>query len=255
MSFTITHVPCLADNYAYILVCAATKQCAFVDPVEPDKVFAVADRLGAKCVAVLTTHHHEDHAGGNVDVVKRADVPVYGGDDRVAGLTRKVGSKDVISIGKVAVRVLETPCHTSGSVSYFVEDETAHRAVFTGDTLFLGGCGRFFEGTAAQMHHALNVVLAGLPDNTHVYCGHEYTVSNLKFGQYVEPNNVDIQTRLSSSSQLREAAIATVPGTIGEEKKTNPFMRTHVESVAKATSKVDPIDVMAALRQMKNDFK
>lgn len=171
------------------------QQALFVDPAEADKVFAAADALGVKCTGVLTTHHHIDHAGGNESVLKRVkvcfgfvcffmflilfsslnkQVPVYGGDDSVNSLSHKVTSKDSISLGALTVRVLETPCHTAGHVCYFVE-AGGRRAVFTGDTLFLAGCGRFFEGTAAQMHNSLNTVLASLPDDTLVYCGHEYT--------------------------------------------------------------------------------
>ncbi len=174
MSFSVRHVPVLSDNYAYILVCDATKEAALVDPAECDKVLSTVQLMGVNVCAVLTTHHHEDHAGGNADVAKRLNVPVFGGDDRVQALSNKVSAKDVISVGKLAVQVLETPCHTSGSVSYLVEGG-GRRAVFTGDTLFLGGCGRFFEGTAPQMQRALNEVLGALPDDTLVYCGHEYT--------------------------------------------------------------------------------
>ncbi len=209
-----------------------------------------------KLESVLTTHHHEDHAGGNADVVREHAVRVYGGDDRVQALTHKVSGKDVVSVGKLRVRVLETPCHTSGSVSYYVEGHGGQPgAVFTGDTLFLAGCGRFFEGTAAQMQRALSGVLGALPDETRVYCGHEYTVANLKFAQHVEPDNKDVAARLAWATKQREEGLATVPGTIEEERKTNPFMRTSMAAVAGSTGKHDPEEVMMALREMKNNFK
>ena len=237
---------------------ATAQHAAFVDPVEPQKIFPVAKQLGVTLQAVLTTHHHEDHAGGNADTVRLsgAAVPVYGGDDRVQALSHKVSGKDVLEVGRLRVRVLETPCHTSGSVSYLVEGgEGRPGAVFTGDTLFLGGCGRFFEGTAPQMQQALNKVLGALPDDTQVFCGHEYTVANLKFAQHVEPDNQDVAHRLAWAAKQREQGLNTVPGTIGEERRTNPFMRTAVPQVAKQTGKHDPDDVMLALREMKNNFK
>jgi hydroxyacylglutathione hydrolase len=227
-----------------------------VDPVEPQKIFPVAKQLGVTLQAVLTTHHHEDHAGGNADTVREVKVPVYGGDDRVQALSHKVSAKDEVTVGRLRVRVLETPCHTSGSVSYYVAGADGRPgAVFTGDTLFLGGCGRFFEGTGPQMQRALNVVLGALPDDTQVYCGHEYTVANLKFAHHVEPENADISQRLAWAVRQREQSLDTVPGTIGEEKRTNPFMRTAVAAVVAKTGKHDPDDVMLALREMKNNFK
>ncbi|KAJ3191286.1 hypothetical protein HK101_007915 [Irineochytrium annulatum] len=252
----VVPVPVLADNYAYLLLTdAGAKQCAAVDPAEPEKLLQAAKKEGWTITSILTTHHHADHAGGNEDFVKL--VPgtiVYGGDERIGALTNPVQDRKSFQLGKLKVEPMYTICHTSGSVSYYVTDpESSKKVVFTGDTLFVGGCGRFFEGTPEQMHNSLNKVLGSLPDDTEVYCGHEYTTSNLKFAASVEPHNPDVAAKLAWS----QATNCTVPSTIGAEKKFNPFMRVDNEDVVKATEvgKQDPVAVMGKLREMKNNFR
>lgn len=135
---------------------------------------------------------------------------VYGGDDRIGALTDKVKQDDVIRLGNLTIRCLFTPCHTTGHICYYLESANADKAVFTGDTLFLGGCGRFFEGTAEQMHSALIGKLSLLGNDTQVYCGHEYTLQNLAFGQHVEPNNADIANKISWAKTQRGNNLPTV---------------------------------------------
>lgn len=161
--------------------------------------------------AILTTHHHWDHAGGNEKLVSKYSNPlkVYGGDDRIGGLTDKVKQDDQLKVGNLSIRCLFTPCHTTGHICYFIETPD-ERAVFTGDTLFSGGCGRFFEGTASQMYDALINKLSKLPDDTNVYCGHEYTLQNLSFGKHVEPTNKDIMKKNISAKAQREEDLPTV---------------------------------------------
>lgn len=194
--------------------------------------------------------HHMDHCGGNDDAVKLFSVPVYGGDDRIQALTNKVGKEDTISLGELTLRVLCTPCHTSGHVCYYVDQGQGQRAVFTGDTLFQGGCGRFFEGTAPQMETALNEVLGALPHDTQVFCGHEYTVANLQYGHHADPDNKELAARLQWAKEQREKGLPTIPSTIGEEKQINVFMRTKL--LPKYGS--NPVDVMGALREEKNNW-
>lgn len=253
-------LPALSDNYMYLLECTSTKEVAVVDPVDADKVISKVNELGLKLVKVLTTHHHYDHAGGNTELVskyKDSQLEVCGGDDRIGALTRKVQQDDLIKIGGLEITCHFTPCHTTGHICYFVQQPGSNEdpCVFTGDTLFQAGCGRFFEGTADQMHEALINKLGKLPDNTKVYCGHEYTVSNLKFALSIEPNNQDVISRLAWAKEQRDQNQPTIPSTIGEEKKFNPFMRVNEQTVRDATKQIDPIAVMKTLRDLKNNFR
>ncbi|KNE62158.1 hydroxyacylglutathione hydrolase [Allomyces macrogynus ATCC 38327] len=251
-SMKVYPVPCLKDNYAYVLVDETTGQAAVVDPVTPAKVAEKVRELGVHVQALLTTHHHWDHAGGNAEFVTlfpHLKTRVVGGDDRIGALTQKISDGATLSVGTIQVRAIATPCHTTGSISYYCTHGTDQRAVFTGDTLFLAGCGRFFEGTAAEMHASLGK-LAQLPVDTKVYCGHEYTSSNLAFAQHVEPANQEIARRIKWG---QENAVS-VPGTIGEELQTNPFMRTGEVSVQQATGETEAVAAMGKLREMKNAF-
>jgi len=260
-------VPALSDNYMYLLVDEKTLECAAVDPVEPDK-FLKETKIpggkggdGLKLTTVLTTHHHWDHAGGNEQIVKLVPgLTVCGGDERVNALTKKVTHGEKLKIGSLDVTCLFTPCHTSGHICYYVTDSSQSGArspvVFTGDTLFISGCGRFFEGSAEQMNHALNDVLASLPPDTRVYCGHEYTVTNLKFAHQVEPQNTAVVNKLHWAEQQRAKNVPTVPSTIGEELAYNPFMRVAQPSVQQHAKAVgNPVETMRLIRAEKDVFK
>ncbi|PIC47414.1 hypothetical protein B9Z55_006783 [Caenorhabditis nigoni] len=165
---------------------------------------------------------------------------------------------NINSVVLFQIRSFSTPCHTSGHICYFVSDpsnESEPPVLFTGDTLFIAGCGRFFEGTAPQMDTALNKILKVLPEETLVYPGHEYTVANLKFAAHVEPQNPDVAAKLKWAQEQREKGLFTVPSTIFDEKATNPFMRVvESEEVQKTVETNDPIEGMAKLREMKNNF-
>ncbi|KAJ0978509.1 hypothetical protein J5N97_013983 [Dioscorea zingiberensis] len=180
----IYHIPCLEDNYAYLIVDEATREAAAVDPVEPEKVIRAADEAGADIKLVLTTHRHWDHAGGNNKMKQLVPgIKVYGGSlDNVEGCDNKVENGDRLSLGAdVNILALHTPCHTKGHISYFVTSKTEEvPAVFTGDTLFIAGCGKFFEGTAEQMYESLCVTLGSLPRPTRVFCGHEKRICALR---------------------------------------------------------------------------
>ncbi|XP_076853389.1 hydroxyacylglutathione hydrolase-like protein isoform X2 [Brachyhypopomus gauderio] len=190
----------LEDNYMYLVIDEQSKAAVAVDPAVPHRLLEIVKREGVTLTAVLTTHHHWDHARGNEALVKELpDLRVYGGDDRITGLTHKVTNGQELKFNSVNVRCLFTPCHTSGHMCYFMweDDCTDSPAVFTGDTLFVGGCGRFFEGTAEQMYHNLIEVLGALPHDTKIFCGHEYTIKNLKFAMLVEPENEKVKEMLS----------------------------------------------------------
>ncbi|XP_067938092.1 hydroxyacylglutathione hydrolase, mitochondrial-like isoform X2 [Watersipora subatra] len=250
-------LPALDDNYMYLLIDDKTSECAAVDPVDPDSVLAAVSEYGVKLTSVLTTHHHWDHAGGNEKLASmRPDLVFYGGDDRIKPPSlRKVVHGDRITVGSLNIECLFTPCHTSGHICYYVTDPDNDPAVFTGDTLFSAACGKFFEGTKEQMYHALVEVLQKLPGNTRVYCGHEYTVTSLKFAQLVEPDNRDIADKLIKCQELRAAGQATIPSTIDEEMKINPFMRVKVKAVQDHVKKSDPVETMGALRTEKDNWK
>jgi len=252
-------LPALSDNYMYLIICNKTKEAAIVDPVNPETVLEAVKNENVDLKSVLTTHHHWDHAGGNEKLVSLFHKPlvVYGGDDRIGALNKKVGQDDTFKIGELDVKCLFTPCHTTGHICYFVQTpDRDNKAVFTGDTLFLGGCGRFFEGTAEQMYSALIEKLSKLPDETSVFCGHEYSLQNLKYGNHVEPDNNAIKEKMIWSQTKRDAEEPTVPSTIAEEKQINPFMRVNCESVQKfANATGDAIKTMTVIRKIKDSFK
>ncbi|XP_018052507.1 PREDICTED: hydroxyacylglutathione hydrolase, mitochondrial isoform X4 [Atta colombica] len=250
-------LPALQDNYMYLIIDEETQEAAIVDPVDPEAVTAAVQQNDVKLTKILTTHHHWDHSGGNAKLSKSfADLMIYGGDDRVEAINRKIVHNDTFSIGNLSVKCLATPCHTRGHICYYVTGEGQNSpSVFTGDTLFAGGCGKFFEGTADQMYKALIEVLGSLPEATKVYCGHEYTINNLKFGLHVEPENVAIQQKLDQVHIQRANNLPTMPSTIKDEKLTNPFMRVHELSVMKHTQQNDPIQTMSYLRREKDNFK
>ncbi len=216
-------IPCLSDNYAYLLQDGAGAV-GVVDPSEPGPVEAVLKRLGLKLTHIFNTHHHFDHTGGNLDLKAAYGATVIGpGADahRIPGIDVGVVEGDIVPFGKTEAGVLDIPAHTSGHIAFHFAADTA---VFTGDTLFAMGCGRLFEGTPADMFAAMRK-LEALPASTRVYCGHEYTESNGRFALTVEPDNSDLVARMDVVRRLRAASQATIPSTIAEERATNPFMR------------------------------
>ncbi|CAI9172603.1 unnamed protein product [Rangifer tarandus platyrhynchus] len=251
-------LPALTDNYMYLLIDEDTKEAAIVDPVQPQKVVETVRKHGVKLTTVLTTHHHWDHAGGNEKLVKlEPGLKVYGGDDRIGALTHKVTHLSTLQVGSLSVKCLSTPCHTSGHICYFVTKPNSPEppAVFTGDTLFVAGCGKFYEGTADEMYKALLEVLGRLPPDTRVYCGHEYTINNLKFARHVEPNNTSIQEKLAWAKEKYSVGEPTVPSTIAEEFTYNPFMRVREKTVQQHAGETDPVTTMRAIRKEKDQFK
>ncbi|KAL2558324.1 Hydroxyacylglutathione hydrolase cytoplasmic [Forsythia ovata] len=255
----ILHIPCLEDNYAYMIIDEATKEAAVVDPVEPHSVLQVAQENGVDLKVVLTTHHHWDHAGGNEKIKQLVpDIKIYGGSiDNVQGCTNKVENGDKMSLGAdINIMCLHTPCHTKGHISYYVTGkEEEDPAVFTGDTMFIAGCGKFFEGTAEQMYHSLCVTLGSLPKPTQVFCGHEYTVKNLQFASTVEPDNVRISQKLSWAQQKRKAGLPTIPSTIAEELETNPFVRVDLPEVQEKVGCKSPVEALREIRQRKDNWR
>lgn len=257
----VVPVPQLADNYAYLLIDPAGREAAVVDCAEAAPVLAETRRRGIELRAVLATHHHFDHVGGNQDLLQAVPgLAVHGSADdapRIPGITHRLRDGDPVHVGSLRGRVILIPAHTSGHVAYHFPEQ---RAVFTGDTLFAGGCGRLFEGDAAQMMASLGK-LAALPDDTRVYCGHEYTEKNLRFAATLEPGNRALRDKLAAVEALRRQGRPTVPSTIAEEKATNPFLRTgSPELAASVRARVpglradDPVALFAAVRRLKDDY-
>jgi hydroxyacylglutathione hydrolase len=255
----ITPLPCLRDNYAYLVVCPRTRLAAVVDPSEAAPVRAAVAAAGVEMVALLCTHHHPDHVGGVEELL--ADLPglaVYGHAserERIPGLTHPLEHGDRWWMGDVHLHALHVPGHTLGALA-FVASETA---VFTGDTLFVAGCGRLFEGTAEMMYRSLNTVLGALPNDTAVYPGHEYAEKNLHFAREVEPNNVATQVKLAQVTAQRAAGGPCIPSRMDEERATNPFLRVAEAEVrafarARGADADDPVAVLAAVRRARDSF-
>lgn len=251
-------LPALTDNYMYLLIDQDTREAAIVDPVQPQKVLDAVKKHGVKLTSVLTTHHHWDHAGGNEKLVKmEPGLRVYGGDSRVGALTHRVSHLTALKVGSLSVKCLSTPCHTSGHICYYVTKPNSSEppAVFTGDTLFVAGCGKFFEGTPEEMYKALIEILGSLDPRTRVYCGHEYTINNLKFARHVEPRNPSIQEKLAWAKAQYDSGEPTIPSTIAEEFTYNPFMRVREKSVQEHAGESDPVRVMGTIRKEKDNFR
>jgi hydroxyacylglutathione hydrolase len=234
MGLHVERIPTFGDNYTYLLVCEETREAAIVDAPEFEPVVRRVEASGARVTHVLSTHHHPDHSMANPELAERYGAPVLGhqsDDGRLPGLTQGLEEGDTVSVGRQTARVLFIPANTRGHIAY-VFDEA--RAVFSGDTLFAGGCGRLFEGTPEMMFDAMRK-LGVLPDDTRVFCGHEYTEANLRFAAHVEPDNQAVLEKLERVRKIRARAAAdwhdagpdemTIPSTIGDEHATNPFMR------------------------------
>ena len=254
----ITTVPCLSDNYAFLVRADASGTAVVVDPGQAGPVVRALEEAGVGLGGILSTHHHWDHTGGNEDLLRHfGEVPVYAfGEDRrsVPGQTVELQDGQEFEAAGVVFRPLHVPGHTLGGLAYLCED-----AVFTGDTLFVAGCGRLFEGTAAQMHSSLTGKLAALPDATRIFCGHEYTVTNLRFAEQVEPGNEAVHRKLARAIGQRKQRQTTLPSTMGEEKQTNPFLRTDSSEIRSrlnpALDQSAPAEkVFAALRGAKDRF-
>ena len=226
MPYSVHIFEALADNHMYLIIDAATQQAAVVDPVEPQELLKAAAAEGATIVYALTTHHHYDHAGGNKELKKLVPSCAIIGGDLVDACTRQVVDNEVLPLGESQFRCVHTPSHTAGHMSYLVTSSGEQPgSVFTGDSMFIGGCGRLFEGGPDQMLAALEK-LGSLPPETLLYDGHEYTVKNLQFSLTVEPNNVDAQKKIMWAQEVRAKGGVTCPSTIAEQHLYNPFLRT-----------------------------
>ncbi|SEN17327.1 hydroxyacylglutathione hydrolase [Pseudomonas sp. ok272] len=252
----ISALPAFTDNYIWLLQDHHSQCCAVVDPGDAAPVQAwLAQHPQWRLSDILITHHHADHVGGVEQLKQATGAKVYGpANEHIPGRDIALNDNDRASILGCEFEVIAVPGHTLGHIAYY-----HHGLLFCGDTLFAAGCGRLFEGTPAQMHHSLSR-LAALPEDTLVYCTHEYTLSNLRFAVAVEPDNADIAERFKKVSQLREDGHISLPSTVALEKLTNPFLRTGETSVKQkidereGTDNRAPGEVFAALRAWKDRF-
>ena len=253
MAADIRTFTCLSDNFGYLIHDPETKATASVDAPAAGPVIAALEREGWTLSDILITHHHHDHVGGVAELKQKYQCRVVAPHDntaKIADVDLRVSHGDVIKIGNLLARVLETPGHTLDHISYVFDSE---KALFAADTLFSIGCGRVFEGTYPMMWDSL-LKLRALPDDFNLYCGHEYTASNVKFALTVEPDNAALKARAEEVTRLRAANKPTIPVTLGEEKKANVFLRADEPIVAQKLHMkgADAVEVFRELRERKN---
>lgn len=252
-------LPAFQDNYLWVL--HDGQRALVVDPGDAQPVLAFLRESGLQLEAILVTHHHQDHIGGLAAVRDATGAKVFGpARESIPGPLRPLAQGDRIEALGLPFEVLDVPGHTAGHIAYFTPDVDGAPLLFCGDTLFSGGCGRLFEGTPAQMLASLDA-LAALPADTRVCCTHEYTLANLRFARAVEPDNEELARYQQHCEELRRRGQPTLPATIGQERRINPFLRTRQPSVVRAAQAFngaqagDEVAVFAAIRQWKNEYR
>lgn len=240
MPLTVHQFPCLSDNYGFLIRDETTGLVGCIDTPDAQAILRELERKGWALSMILNTHWHPDHAGGNAELEKATGATIIGPTEveKISPVDREVGDGDVVELGKTRFQVIDTGGHTLGHITYY---DAADRIAFVGDTLFALGCGRVFEGTAEQMWGSLSK-LAALPEDTRVYCAHEYTASNARFALTVDSGEA-LKARAARVFAARERGQPTVPTTIGLEKATNPFLTA------------GDVDTFAARRAAKDVFK
>ncbi|MEM6450104.1 MAG: hydroxyacylglutathione hydrolase [Cyanobacteria bacterium P01_D01_bin.105] len=259
----IYRLPVRSDNYIFLLHNPEDGTAAVVDPADAPPVLAKLEALGAELVAIFNTHHHNDHVGGNQALIKRfPKAEVYAGEadrGRIPKQTYALKEGDRVCFANRTAKVFFVPGHTKGHIAYYFPAHSSASGsehsgeLFCGDTLFAGGCGRLFEGTPEQMQASLGKLRA-LPDNTRIWCAHEYTLSNLKFAVSVEQRNEALQQRLDEVKRDRAQETPTVPTHLGIEKATNPFLRWDAPALQAVANSQDPVTVFAHIRKLKDNF-
>ncbi|MEG5067388.1 hydroxyacylglutathione hydrolase [Microcoleus sp. B3-A4] len=255
----VYRLPVLSDNYIFLLHDPDRHTAAVVDPARSQPVLEQLQALGAELTAIFNTHHHSDHIGGNQELIDRfPQIKVYGGAEdrgRIPGQQVFLQAGDRVSFANRTAEVFFVPGHTKAHIAYYFPPSNPGETgeLFCGDTLFAGGCGRLFEGTPTQMVASLGQ-LRNLPDNTRVWCAHEYTLKNLQFAISVDGDNPDLQQRFAEVKEARSRSQPTIPSSIGLEKSTNPFLRWDFPQIQSAANTRDPVQTFARLRGMKDQF-
>lgn len=256
----IHRIPALSDNYIFLLHDVQKQTAAVIDPGDAQPVLQLLERLGAELVAIFNTHHHYDHIGGNLHLKKHfPQIIIYGGVEdrgRIPGQKVFLQEGDQVKFARRLGEVFFVPGHTRGHIVYYFPSARKNEPgeLFCGDTIFAGGCGRLKEGTPAQMVRSLER-LRKLPDETRIWCAHEYTFNNLKFALTVDPNNSLLQTRYQEVKILRQKSQATIPSQLGIEKKTNPFLRWDANAIQSSVHAEDPVRAFSRLRSRKDKFR
>ena len=255
----VYRLPVLSDNYIFLLHDPDRRTAAVVDPAQAEPVLQQLRSLGAELTAIFNTHHHSDHVGGNQQLIDRfPQIKVYGGAEdrgRIPGQQVFLQAGDRVSFANRTAEVFFVPGHTKAHIAYYFPPRNPGETgeLFCGDTLFAGGCGRLFEGTPTQMVASL-AQLRNLPDNTRVWCAHEYTLKNLQFALTVDSSNPDLQSRFAQAKAARSRSQATIPSMLDLEKRTNPFLRWNQPTLQSAVNSQDPVQTFARLRGMKDQF-
>lgn len=251
MTLQTTLIPALSDNYIYLI--HGNGQAIVVDPADPKPVRKALEEKQLQLTHILNTHHHLDHIAGNEALKAETGCELYApNDERISSIDKVLEPGSTVQVGPLEFQVIAVPGHTSTHIALYAPEPGW---LFCGDSLFCGGCGRLFEGTPAQMWDSLKKLMA-LPDDTLVYCGHEYTQSNLEFALTVDGDNPDLQKRLEFVKELRADGKASIPSTIGEEKASNPFLRINDPEIRTKLDMNDASEseVFAKIRQMKDSF-
>jgi len=251
----IRQFPCLNDNYGFLIHDPDSGETATIDTPDADRILSEADAAGWKITQIWNTHHHFDHIGGNAAIKAATGAKLIAAsydNERIEDIDHEVADGDIVELGQFRAKVIFTPGHTRGHITYFFPTE---KVVFVGDTLFALGCGRLFEGYPAEMWNSLSR-LSKLPDETRVYCAHEYTQANARFALTIDPDNVDLHAYAASVDAERARGEATVPTTIGAEKATNPFLRPNDANIRIRLNMPDDDDddVFAEIRRRKDTF-
>ncbi|MBW4626177.1 MAG: hydroxyacylglutathione hydrolase [Brasilonema octagenarum HA4186-MV1] len=255
----VIRLEALSDNYIFLLHDPKQNIAAVVDPAEAEPVLQKLNELKAELVAIFNTHHHQDHIGGNRQLMQQfPNVIVYGGAEdkgRILGQQVFLQQGSRVEFAHRSAEVIFVPGHTRAHIAYYFPPDNPSQTgeLFCGDTLFAGGCGRLFEGTPTQMIHSLSK-FRSLPDSTRVWCAHEYTLKNLQFALTVDADNTDLQTRYDQAKTSRSHGEATVPSLLGIEKLTNPFLRWDQPALQSAANSRDSVQTFTRLRGMKDRF-
>ena len=253
--YTIIPIPSFQDNYIWAFIENKNKKTIIVDPGDATPVLDYLEQHQLILSAIFITHHHWDHTNGIPALKKKYNIPIYGSSkESIPEVTISIQELDTIPFDSLTFQIFAIPGHTRDHIAYYAKE-----ILFCGDTLFAAGCGRLFEGSAEELYSSLQKIVA-LPDNTKIYCAHEYTLNNLRFAKTVEPDNKNMEERIKNVTELREKKLPSLPSLLHEEKETNPFLRCHLPEVIKSAEKFcgeplnTPVSVFRILRKWKDHF-